>query len=79
MPVIGANIMVKGTTNGTITDMDGKFSLDVQKGATLVVTYVGYTNQEISVGNQNTLSITLKEDSEALDELVVVGYAVQKK
>ena len=79
MPVIGANIMVKGTTNGTITDMDGKFSLDVQKGATLVVTYVGYTNQEISVGNQNTLSITLKEDSEALDELVVVGYAVKKK
>ena len=79
MPVIGANIMVKGTTNGTITDMDGKFSLDVPKGATLVVTYVGFANQEISVGNQTTLSITLKEDSEALDELVVVGYGTQKK
>ena len=79
MPVIGANIMVKGTTNGTITDMDGKFSLDVPKGATLVVTYVGYTNQEISVGNQKKLSITLSEDSEALDELVVVGYSTQKK
>lgn len=79
MPVIGANIMVKGTTNGTITDMDGKFSLDVPKGATLVVTYVGYTNQEISVGNQKKLSITLREDSEALDELVVVGYSTQKK
>lgn len=79
MPVIGANIMVKGTTNGTITDMDGKFSLDVPKGATLVVTYVGFANQEISVGNQTTLSITLKEDSEALDELVVVGYMAQKK
>lgn len=79
MPVIGANIMIKGTTNGTITDMDGKFSLDVPKGATLVVTYVGYTNQEISVGNQKKLSITLREDSEALDELVVVGYSTQKK
>lgn len=79
MPVIGANIMIKGTPNGTITDMDGKFSLDVPKGATLVVTYVGYTNQEISVGNQKKLSITLREDSEALDELVVVGYSTQKK
>lgn len=79
MPVIGANIMIKGTTNGTITDMDGKFSLDVPKGATLVVTYVGYTNQELQVGSQKTLSITLKEDSEALDELVVVGYGTQKK
>lgn len=79
MPVIGANIMVKGTTNGTITDMDGKFLLDVPKGATLVVTYVGFANQEISVGNQKKLSITLREDSEALDELVVVGYSTQKK
>ena len=79
MPVIGANIMIKGTTNGTITDMDGKFSLDVPKDATLVVTYVGYTNQEISVGNHKALSITLKEDSEALDELVVIGYGSVKK
>lgn len=79
MPVIGANIMVKGTTNGTITDMDGKFSLDVAKGETLIVTYVGYANQEISVSNQKSLSITLKEDSEALDELIVVGYGVVKK
>lgn len=79
MPVIGANIKIKGTTNGTITDMDGRFSLEVPKDGTLVVTYVGYANQEISVGNQKTLSITLKEDSEALDELVVVGYGVVKK
>lgn len=79
MPVIGANVMVKGTTNGTITDMDGKFSLEVGKDAILVVSYVGYANQEISIGNQKTLSITLKEDSEALDELVVVGYGTQKK
>lgn len=79
MPVIGANIKIKGTANGTITDMDGKFSLEVPKGGTLVVTYVGYANQEISVENQKNLSITLKEDSEALDELVVVGYSTQKK
>lgn len=79
MPVIGANVMVKGTTNGTITDMDGKFSLEVDKGATLVVSYIGFANQEIKVGNQTNLSIALKEDSKALDELVVVGYGTQKK
>lgn len=79
MPVIGANIMVKGTTNGTITDMDGKFSLEVNKDATLVISYIGFANQEIKVGNQTKLSISLKEDSEALDELVVVGYGTQKK
>ena len=79
MPVIGANVMVKGTTNGTITDMDGKFSLEVEEGATLQISYIGYANQEIKVGNQKTLSIALKEDAEALDELVVVGYGVQKK
>lgn len=79
MPVIGANIMVKGTTNGTITDMDGKFSLEVNKDATLVISYIGFASQEIKVGNQTKLSISLKEDSEALDELVVVGYGTQKK
>ena len=79
IPVIGANVMVKGTTNGTITDMDGKFSLEVDKNAILVVSYIGYANQEIKVGNQNTLSITMKEDAEALDELVVVGYGTVKK
>lgn len=79
MPVIGANVMVKGTTNGTITDMDGKFSLEVEVGATLQISYIGYANQEIKVGNQKTLSITLKEDSKALEELVVVGYGTMKK
>lgn len=89
MPVIGANVMVKGTTNGTITDMDGKFSLEVASGATLMVSYIGFANQEIKIGNQTVLSITLKEDAEALDELVVtalgmkreekaLGYSVQK-
>ena len=79
MPVIGANVMEKGTTNGTITDMDGKFSLNVEKGATLIISYIGFSNQEIKIGNQTNLSITMKEDAEALDELVVVGYGVQKK
>ena len=79
MPVIGANVMVKGTTNGTITDMDGKFSLDVKEGETLVVSYIGFSNQEIKVGNQTNLSIAMKEDAEALDELVVVGYGTVKR
>lgn len=79
MPVIGANVMEKGTTNGTITDMDGKFSLEVDKDATLIFSYIGFADQEIKVGNQTRLSITLKEDAEALDEVVVVGFGTQKK
>lgn len=77
--VIGANVIVKGTTNGTITDMDGKFSLEVPEGAMLLVSYIGYGDYETKVGNQSNLSITLKEDSKALDEVVVVGYGTQKK
>ena len=69
MPVIGANVMVKGTTNGTITDMDGNFSLEADNNAILVVSYIGFANQEIKVGNQTNLSIALKEDSKALDEI----------
>ena len=79
MPIIGANIVVKGTTNGTITDMDGNFSLEAEKGSVLQVSYIGFTDQEIKVGEKNSLSITLKEDSKALDEVVVVGYGTQKK
>ena len=79
MPVIGANVMVKGTTNGTITDMDGKFALEVDKDAVLVVSYIGFANQEIRLGSQTSLTITMKEDAEALDELVVVGYGTMKK
>lgn len=77
--VIGANVLVKGTTNGTITDMDGKFSLEVPEGAMLLVSYIGYGDYETKVGNQSNLSITLKEDSKALDEVVVVGYGTMKK
>ena len=79
IPVIGANIMVKGTAHGTITDLNGQFSLDVPVGATLQISYIGMANQEIKIGNQTNLSITMKEDSEMLDELVVVGYGSVKK
>ena len=78
MPVIGANVMVKGTTNGTITDMDGKFSLEVQEGAVLEISYIGYLSQSVKVKG-NKVSVTLKEDTQNLDEVVVVGYGTQKK
>ncbi|UVR02434.1 carboxypeptidase-like regulatory domain-containing protein [Parabacteroides distasonis] len=79
MPIIGANVMVKGTTNGTITDIDGKFTLEVPKGAILQVSYIGYMNQEIPVGNKSVLSISLQEDTQKLDEVVVIGYGTMKK
>lgn len=77
--VIGANVVVKGTTNGTITDIDGNFSLDVPVNATLLVSYIGYVDRSIQVGNSSELTITLTEDSLNLDEVVVVGYGTQKK
>ncbi len=76
-PVIGATILEKGTQNGTVTDIDGKFELQVKNGATLAISYVGYDSQEVKAG-QN-LKITLAEDRKALEETVVVGYGVQKK
>lgn len=78
-PVIGANVVEKGTTNGTITDMDGNYSLSVAPNATLVITYIGYIPQEIAVNNRTSINIKLVEDSQALDEVVVVGYGTQKK
>ncbi|MDR0430591.1 MAG: TonB-dependent receptor, partial [Tannerellaceae bacterium] len=84
-PVIGANIKEKGTTNGTVTDADGNFSLDVPENAVLQISYIGYITQEISVlpsltgGGGKPLIIRLIEDTQALDEVVVVGYGVQKK
>ena len=79
IPVIGANILEKGTTNGVITDIDGNFSLNISAGAILQVSYIGYVSQEITVDNQTSLQIVLKEDTETLEEVVVVGYGVQKK
>ena len=78
-PIIGANVVEKGTTNGTITDAQGRFSLDVAFNATLVVSYIGYVQNEISVGNQSSVSLTLKEDTEILDEVVVIGYGTARK
>lgn len=78
-PVIGASIVEKGTTNGTITDFDGNFSLEVSKGATLVISFVGYQTQEVVATPGKTLNIQLSEDAEVLDEVVVVGYGTMRK
>lgn len=79
--IIGANIIEKGTTNGTVTDMKGRYSLNVSPNAVLVISYIGYESQEISVSEirGNQLNITLHENSELIDEVIVVGYGVQKK
>ena len=78
-PIIGANIVEKGTTNGIITDLNGSFTLSVNNDAVLRVSYIGYVTQEIAVGNQSRLSITLQEDTQTLDEVVVVGYGTMRK
>ena len=78
--VIGASVMVKGTSTGTITDFDGNFTLqNVPEKASLVISYVGYRNQTIAVAGKNQLNVTLEEDRQLLDEVVVVGYGVQRK
>ena len=77
--VIGANVVVKGTTNGTVTDFDGNYSLQVPEGAILQVSYIGYLSKEVPVGSQTTINVQLLEDTQALDEVVVVGYGVQRK
>lgn len=77
-PIIGASVLVKGANTGTTTNIDGKFTLNVAQGSTIVVSYVGYKSETVRVSGNN-LKITLKEDSKALDEVIVVGYGVQKK
>jgi TonB-dependent SusC/RagA subfamily outer membrane receptor len=78
-PVIGASVAAKGTTNGIVTDVDGKFSLNVPKGATIVISYIGYITQEIVVENNNFLNVVLKENVLELSDVVVTGYTSQKK
>lgn len=78
-PVTGANVLEQGTTNGVITDLEGRFTLEVQPGAKLEISFIGYKVQVIEVGNQTDFRVTLIEDNELLDEVVVVGYGVQKK
>lgn len=79
MPVIGANVVVKGTTNGVITGIDGDFQLEVPQNAILEVSYIGYISQEISVNGQNKINVTLEEDTQKLDEVVVIGYGDTRK
>ena len=76
-PMIGVSVLEKGTSNGIITDIDGNFTLQVNQGATLVLSYIGYVTQELKA--PATMNVILKEDSQALEEVVVVGYGVQKK
>lgn len=78
-PIIGANVTVKGQSIGTITDIDGRFVLDAPKNAVLQITYIGYVSQEVKVSGKKELNIILKEDTETLDEVVVVGYGTMKK
>jgi TonB-linked SusC/RagA family outer membrane protein len=77
--IIGASIVVKGTTIGTSSDISGKFSINVPEKGTLAISYISYQTQEIPIGNETSLQIRLKEDVELLDEVVVVGYGIQKK
>ena len=79
-PLIGVSIVVKGTSTGTITDFNGNFSIDLPAGRKeLVISYIGYLSQEVPVGNQSMIKVTLKEDTQTLDEVVVVGYGTMKK
>ena len=78
-PVAGASVVVKGTTNGTVTDMDGNFVLEVNNGDVLQISFIGYVTQEIKYTGQATLTVNLMEDTQKLEEVVVVGYGTQKK
>ena len=78
-PLIGATVMVKGTSNGVVTDIDGNFNLNAAPGSTLVISYVGYVTQEITVGNQSFISVNLKEEGRVLNDVVVIGYGTQRK
>ena len=78
-PLLGVNVLVKGTTIGAVTDIDGNFSFEAPAGCTLVISYIGFESQEVKVKGNAPLNIILKEDSEALDEVVVIGYGTQKK
>lgn len=78
-PIIGANIRIKGTTTGTITDIDGNFSIEAEPQSVIEVPYIGYLTQETVINNQKSIRFLLKEDTKTLDEVVVIGYGVQKK
>jgi TonB-linked SusC/RagA family outer membrane protein len=79
LPLVGASVIVEGTTHGTTTDIDGKFRLEASEGQTLVINYLGYTPKKVKVGKNTTLSVVMTDSAEALDEVVVVGYGTRKK
>ncbi|MCF7561159.1 SusC/RagA family TonB-linked outer membrane protein [Sabulilitoribacter multivorans] len=79
LPLPGATVLVKGTTSGTSSDFDGKYSIQATQGSTLVFSFVGYTTQEVTVGASNTINITLQEDAQALEEVIIVGYGTATK
>lgn len=79
VPIIGANVTVKGSTNGTTSDFDGKYSLEASAGNTLVISFIGYITKEVTIVNQHVINITLAENTQILEEVVVVGYGTQKK
>ena len=79
LPVIGASILIQGTSTGTVTDLNGMFTIDANEGDVLLISYTGMATQEIVIGAQSVLNITMSEDAELLDEVVVVGYGTQKK
>lgn len=78
-PVIGANIVIKGTTNGTVTDLNGKYAIEAGNDDILLVSYIGYLPQEIKVGNKTVHNLKLQVDAQNLEEVVVVGYGTMKK
>lgn len=78
-PIIGAYVKIKGSTKGVVTDIDGNYTIDADKNATLVVSYVGMANQDVNVGNRNQINIVLKENANDLNEVVVIGYGQVKK
>ncbi len=78
-PIIGASVKVQGSKSGVITDFDGNFSVQADNNATLVISYIGYTTETVKVAGKNNLSITLREDAQTLNDIVVIGYGVQKK
>jgi TonB-linked SusC/RagA family outer membrane protein len=77
--IIGANIQVKGTATGTITDFDGKFEIEAPVNGTILISYIGYLNESVNIGDRSVINVRLKEDTKLLDEVVVVGYGTQKK
>ena len=78
-PIIGASVVHKSTTNGIVTDIDGNFTLNVPSNSTIVISFIGYKTQEVLVAGQKQLHVSMKEDTELLDEVVVVGYGQMKR